>query len=332
MPRRILVTGGAGFIGTHLVRALLARGDRVRVLSLHADHAAALAKEGAEVVVGDLLDRALAPRLVGGVERVFHLAAFVRPLRWLHGLESLRALYMRQNVEGARSLAEACRGRVERFVNVSSVAAGGLGEVDESVPPRPLTEYGKAKAAAEELLHGYHRDWGLPVVSARPGTVYGPGSLPHLVLFRLIRHGVMPTFGPGHNRTPLVYIDDLVDALLLLEEKGVLGEPYYAVDDPVTMREMGGAIAEALGVRLSGFYVPRALVDAGAGAKDLLERVVGLRFCPMRMDLRPENIACGSSDWVCRNAKLRALGWSPRVDLKEGMRRTVAWYREQGLL
>lgn len=282
---RILLTGGTGFIGGRLTRALVDAGHDVVCLCRSDSSAARAAEIGAEVVRGDLAAPESLPVALEAAAptHVAHLAAEIATQR---DEDRIR----RVNVDGTRALVEACRGRpLERFLFLSTVVRGEAhGEtLTEDGPIPTTTAYGRSKAEGERMVFAAHAEWGLPAVVLRPSHVYGPGGwLAALLADRLFR---IP--GKGDNWWDVVHVDDVVAACVLLLERGEPGEAYHVVDDtPITMNDFFGLVTQALGRRPFG-HVPvwLARLIGGKGPVDAAVR------------------SARSS-----NAKLRALGWRPR--------------------
>lgn len=328
-----LVTGAAGFIGSHITEALAKRGARVRAFvqpdSRHLEFVKGL---GVEVFYGDLLDKESVARAMEGVDEVWHLAAAVRPAGWLYSRRGLFDELDLVNHAGTRNLADAARGRVKLFLYYSSIAAAGVRPLmDESCDALPETEYGWSKYNGEKYLLELFRSEKFPVKVVRPGSVFGPRHLNMALVFRFLRFSFFPFFGPGNNTVPFTYVENLVDASLLVAYKAPFGEVYFVTEDPVSMRGFFGGLAEAAGRRLSAFYVPLWLIYPGFLLKEALEFLFRCRFFPLRMDLRLDSVRVASGDWVCSSEKIKKLGWRPRFSLKEALERTGRWYREQGL-
>lgn len=328
-----LVTGAAGFVGSHLTEALVRSGRKVRAFvqheSLHLDVVKGL---GVEIVYGDLLDKDSLARAMEGVDEVFHLAAGVRPTKWFYSRTGFFDELDRVNHIGTRNLADAARGRVKSFVYYSSIAAAGVRpSMDETCDALPETEYGWSKYNGEKYLLELQRTEGFPVKVVRPGSVFGPRHLSMALIFKFIRFSVFPFFGPGNNTVPFVYVENLVDATLLVADKAPAGGVYFATEDPVSMRAFFGGLARASGRGLSGFYLPLWFVYPCFLLKEGVERLFFMRFFPLRMDLRLDSVRVASHDWICSNARLKALGWKPRYTVEEALAKTGAWYREQGL-
>jgi len=328
-----LVTGAAGFIGSHLTEALVKSGRIVRALvqkdSRHLEFVKGL---GVEIFYGDLMDKGSLGRALEGVDEVFHLAAAVRPAGWFYSRAGLFKELDRVNHIGTRNLAEAARGRVKKFVYYSSIAAAGVGPLlDETSGALPETEYGWSKYNGEKYLLELFKSEKFPVKVVRPGSVFGPRHLNMALVFNFLRFSFFPFFGPGNNTVPFTYVENLVDATLLVAEKAPFGEVYFVTEDPLSMRKFFGGLAAASGRRLSGFYVPLWLLYPGFLLKEALERLFFCRFFPLRMDVRLDMIRVASGDWVCSSEKLKKLGWRPRFTAAEALEKTGRWYRENGL-
>ena len=328
-----LVTGAAGFVGSHLTEALLKSGRKVRAL-VQADsrHLEFIKSLGVEMAYGDLPDKSGLEKAMEGVDEVFHLAAGVRPAKWLYSRTGFFDELDRVNNIGTRNLADLARGRVKSFIYYSSIAAAGVKPLmDETCDALPETEYGWSKYNGEKYLLELHKKEGFPVKVLRPGSIYGPRHLNMAMVFKFLRFSFFPFFGPGNNTVPFIYVENLIDATLLVAEKAPFGEVYFVTDDPMSMREFFGGLAAGAGLRLSGFYVPLPPLYAGFLLKEALERLFFFRFFPLRMDVRLDSVRVASNDWVCSNEKLKKLGWSPRFSRKESLSKTGLWYREQGL-
>jgi nucleoside-diphosphate-sugar epimerase len=318
----IAVTGAGGFIGCALCARLAAEG--ARVVAVDADPAALTraAAAGAEPRLADVADEDAAGAALAGCRGVVHAAALVGDWGPMED-------FVRVNVTGTRTVLDAAAAAgAERVVHVSSVAAWGYefgADLAEDAPVRACGEpYVDTKAAA----HALALRRGAAVV--RPGDVYGPGSVPWTLRpLQALRSRTLVLPGKGDGILTLVYVDDLVDCLVrALVHPGAAGRAFTAWDGrPVTAADFFGRYARMLG-RRGVPTAPRALVTAGAWAQELAARARGTAPAVSR-----SAITFVSRRAVYPNARAReALGWEPRVDLDEGMRRTEAWLRAEGLL
>ena len=320
----ILVTGSSGFIGRHLLERLLADNQRVRILVRREPPASLVADSRVEVVLGDLGDPAAVERAVAGVEQVYHLGA---------GVRGTAADIERGTVAGTRNLIDSVlRHRVPRLVYVSSLsvlhaAAGGdVSTVTETWPLEPHAgsrgAYTKTKYDAEQLIADAVRSRQLPAVLLRPGQVFGPGGpvLTPAVCQRLAKRLLI--LGNGEGVLPLVYVTDVVDALILAAEKGPFdGSVFHLVDSAsVTQNQLVQQYLEATGTSQKVTRLPRWLVYGLAlgvqAAAGLLRRTAPLSVYRVRS-------ALAFSRFDCTAARTK-LGWQPRVGVEEGLKRTLA--------
>jgi nucleoside-diphosphate-sugar epimerase len=325
---RIALTGATGYTGGRLLQALAERGDAVTVLARPrslGDRVRALA---AAVVEGDLSDEGACQRLADGQDALLHVAAVYRTAG------HPESYYRDVNVGGTRRLLEAAsRAGVRRFVHTSTVGVHGHVEhppADENAPFAPGDVYQQTKAEAEAEALRFHRERGLPVAVVRPGAIYGPLETRLLKLFRSIARGRYAVVGSGRTFYHPVYVDDLVQGFLLaLERPQAVGEPFlicgpsYASQD-----ELAALIAKHTGGRVLPFHVPaRPLQLAG----DLVEAVCVPLGIEPPLHRRRVDFWTKSRAFSIEKAR-RMLGYAPRVDLDEGIARTVASYRQAGWL
>ena len=331
----IMVTGGTGFLGSALSRALVARGDVVRVLARPTSslsqgprgNLSRLDGLGVEVVRGDVLQPETLVRAVEGVETIYHLAGM------LGGMPVPDAAYYALHVDGTRNVLNAAQaGGVARFVHVSS--PGVLGPIsdppaDETLPYAPSNVYEASKAAGEELALSFAGQTGLSLTVARPEFVYGPGDTHVLGLFRTIQRGLFFYIGSGESKVHPTFIDDAVRGMTLCETLGQGGRVYHiAGPAPVTINELATAIAEALQIPPPRLHVPKFLAAVGAVGLEGVAKVI-----PFRPPLSRGAIDFFTETRAFSTARARTeLGYRAQVELAEGVRRTVAWYRERGLL
>ena len=319
---RALVTGAGGFLGTALVRALAARGDRVRALVRRP--AAALDLAGVELVTGDATDPATLRSAVRGQELVFHLAGVRRATD--------PAEFLRVNAGSTRALLEACLAEapgLTRFVLAGSMAAAGPSRTQrrESAPLEPIEPYGVSKAEAESISLSYADR--LPVAVARPPRIMGPGDRENLLFFRLARAHLALDFGDR----PLSWIDvdDCARGFLLLADRPeARGEVFFlASPEPTTAAGLMREAARALGVRARRVRVPARALRVVAALADAVTAATGRRL-PLNRKLAVQLLAPG---WVCDPAKAKErLGFEATTPLADSIGRAARWYVERGWL
>jgi len=325
----VLVTGASGFIGVHLVRLLVARGRLVSCLVRPTSPVKELLAAGAELVTGDVNDRAGVSRAIAlsNARVVFHLAGLVRAIS--------PGDFMRVNAEGVEAVAAACTGQAERpvLLLVSSLAAAGpSGEAPkmESDPPLPVSDYGRSKFAGEQAAARYAG--ALPITIVRPCAVFGAGDRGMYEIFNAIaRSGIHVVHGHGDRRISLIAVADLVECIVLAAEKGerVVQDGsgrgiYFAGAGDLSHVELGIAIAHALRNRVPRIVrVPGGLMRVAGFCGDVVSRI---RRRPgwVSSDKISELLA---GSWTCSSAKARRqLGWSPAAPLADRLRETAQWY------
>jgi nucleoside-diphosphate-sugar epimerase len=320
---KALVTGGTGFVGSHLLESLLQRGDEVRALVRAPAKAEALGLSGVEWVRGDLSDAGALTRAAGGVDVVYHVAGVVAALD--------EAGFMAVNREGTRRVIEAAEAAGARLVVVSSLAAGGPAEAGrprtEGEPSRPVTAYGRSKLAGEELV----RASGIPWTIIRPPAVYGPRDAEMFRLFRAASLGVGAVFGEGDQELSLVYGPDLAEAIAAAgHSEATVGRTFYAAH-PETIRS--GELARTIGKAMSrDVRVIRIPVAAGRAMLQVTGAVAKLAGRPTILTPDKGNELFQPA-WTCDPTALTdATGWRATHDILAGARRTAEWYRERGWL
>lgn len=324
LPRNIrtcFVTGGTGFIGSHLVDLLIGQGREVRCLVRDPSRLGWL--EGKPVIIrhGDLDSSDSLREGISGADAVFHLAGAIAA--------GSREEYRRVNAEGCRKLGEAaleCRTPPRVFTYVSSQAAAGPSQpgeaVDESTPPSPVTDYGRSKLEGERILAGME---GLPLIILRPPAVYGPRDREILIFFRLANAGLFPVVN-GKAAISLIHVADLVRGIVMAGEKGRIGGTYFlANDEPIMNADLPALLAAALGRRVRSIRVPGFALKAAAAISEAGGRLAG-RVPVFNRDKVKELTAPG---WVCSTeAALEDLSFRAEIDLPRGLKETAEWYRK----
>jgi nucleoside-diphosphate-sugar epimerase len=321
------VTGAGGFIGRALCARLVSSGAAVAGLELDRGAADRVAGTGASFVHCDTTDRDAVRGALDGVELVVHTAARVSD--WGPSDE-----FVRVNVGGTENVLDAAReAGCERVVHLSSVAIWGYEHreaLDEDAPPRPCgIPYIDTKGASDTLALT-RAQAGEPVVVVRPGDVYGPGSTPWSVRpLEGIRKRRFMLVGDGGGILTPVYVDDLVEAIeLALVKPEARGQAFTVWDGrPVTCAVFFGYYARMLG-RKRLARLPRPLASFAGAVQELFARFTGK---PPAFTRNAITFVTRKAPYSNRRAR-EVLGWEPHVSLDEGMRRTEAWFRQEGLL
>jgi nucleoside-diphosphate-sugar epimerase len=323
----VLVTGAAGFLGSHVATLLGTSGARPRAFIRPDEDGRPLTRAGAGVRTGDIGDRSAIAAALTGVEGVIHCAARTGP--WGPAFE-----YERTNVRDLESLVRAAMAAgVRRFVHVSSITVHGnnvRGEADENSPLRTEPNpYSRTKVAGERVLQRMIRDEGAPVTIVRPGWIYGPRDTSSFArIATMIGQRRMIMVGSGQNHLPLIHVRDVAEGLVLACAAGqAAGRTYLLVNDQrVTQRDFLAAIAAELDVPVPTRRIPYGAAMVLGGTAEHLARLARLRQAPpvMRYGLQ---LLGGDNRFSITRAR-RELGFAPRMELAEGIRDSIEWYRD----
>ncbi|HID62485.1 MAG TPA: NAD-dependent epimerase/dehydratase family protein [Anaerolineae bacterium] len=336
---KILVTGGTGFLGGHLVRALLERGHEVRALVRRGSDVGGLT--GAELLYGDLTEPNSLRQAVEGVETVYHLAA-IRD-KWGTPYQAYYAV----NVKGTQNLLDAAAGRVDKFVYCSTAGVArypGNLQADESLPYNTnghgQCDYHHTKALAEQLTLEYARQGQVPATVVRPTIVYGPGDTWGMVtrLVTMLARGRFAPVGDGRNRMHLVYVDDAVKAFLLAGESSrSVGQVYIAAGpSPITLNNLVAKVCALLGVRPPRWHIPVRVAKAAGWMLEgayVIKSKLGISALGETPFVTRDKVDTLAVNRGFSSAKpQRELGYLPTVGYDEGLRHTVDWCRRKGYL
>ena len=321
------MTGATGFTGGHLATRLRQLGYPVRALVRPGSKVQPLLDQGVEIVEGDLTRAADVHRAAEGVWKIFHIAAVFRTAGHPD------SYYHQVNVTGTENILEAARRQgAERVIHCSTIGVhGDVREVPstEESPFNPGDIYQVTKLAGEQAALKAFAD-GVPGTVVRPSSIYGPGDLRMLKLFRTIHKRRFRMFGSGETLFHMVYIDDLIDGLLLAAERPeALGEAFILAGPRyLSLNEIVAHVAEAVGVPRPKGHLPLWPLLAAAAACEAICRPLG-KEPPLhrrRADFFRNNRA-----FSCEKARNR-LGYEPRIAPAEGIRRTAEWYFANGHL
>ncbi len=325
---RILVSGATGFTGGHLCERLIREGYRVRALVRDERRCSELRRWGAEIVKGDLRDPESLKRATSGINVVYHVAALFRP-------ENVSRKEMwENNVHGTKNMLDAAvKARVQRFVHCSTI--GVHGEIKdppayEDAPYNPGDYYQESKTAGEKIAIQYMTEGKLPIVIFRPGGIYGPRDLRFLKLIRPIKAERFIMLGSGEVIYQMIYIDDLIDGILLCGTREEASGRIYILTgrEPTTLNQLVRVVAEVLGVRPPRLRFPVGPVYLAGFLCELLCKPLGINPPLYR---RRVDFFRKTRSFDISKAR-RELGFWPKTDLRTGMKLTADWYRGNGHL
>ncbi len=322
--KKVLITGATGFIGSHLVKENLNRGNRVRALVLPDDpDQGKLDPLDVEIMHGDIRDRERVAETARGRDIIFHCAALVSD--W-----GPKKLYREVTVGGAENVCRAALGAgVSRLVDISTNDVFGMDEsavIDETFPLRKWNEpYPDHKIEAEKILWRYHRDEGLPVAMVYPCWVYGPGD-----------RSFVPDLADAILKKDMIYwrknvivwpafVKNVVDLLMVLSEHEKAPGNGYLIHDgePVTLQDFCREIAESLGVPHRETYLPYPVAFGAAWLMESVWRLFGKKTRPLLTTYIVKNL--GSRFRYSIEKAERELGWKPKVPYPRGMAETLEW-------
>lgn len=324
--KKVLITGGTGFIGSHLVRRNVEEGNGVMVLTLPGDPGIPdIESLGCEVITGNICDVTLVEELCRGQDVIFHCAAVVTD--W-----APKRLFNEVNIEGMENVCRAAvAAKVGRFVEISTNDVFGLIEgvvIDESFPYKKWGEpYPDTKIEATEIAWRYFRDHGLPVTMVYPCWVYGPGDK---TFVPLTADAIVKSEMLFWRKDVLVwpaYIDNLVDLLMLISKsEDAVGRGYLVHDgESTTFQDFCAMIAESLGLPGPGLHIPYGAAYAAALVMEGIWSLLRLSTRPLLTTYTVKNL--GSRLQFSIEKANRELQWKPPVSFNDGFEETMRWLK-----
>ncbi len=325
---KVLITGGTGFIGSHLVEAHVQRGVQVRCLLRKTSDLKWLRGLPIETAFGDCSEKNSLMEAVKGVDQVFHLAGVTKATH--------ERTYFEANAMGTENLIHAClkkNPRIQKFIYLSSQAAAGPcqngNRKKESDQCEPVSPYGQSKRMGEELALVHVHE--LPLLILRPCAVYGPRDKDIYAFFKLLSKGIKFCLSGEDQHISLCYVEDIVQAILLAAQaKEPSGEIFFLSDgQDYRLEEVGDIFAQAMGVTALCIRVPEWMIAGVASFSEYLSKLFG----------RPSLLNKGKVEemlqrnWVCDITKAKkALGFEPKISLSQGAKLTFEWYQKENWL
>lgn len=332
MSGKILITGAAGFVGSHLVEYLLAKKipiSKLRLFVKTGESLENLPQLDFDIIYGDIRDKKVVKRAMKDVTTVYHLAARID----FDG--KTYEEYRDVNVTGTKNFVDVAvkNPKFKKFINYSSIGVyglpAGIGNIinwDESHEPTFTNFYGRSKWEAEEVVRIAHKKYGLPYAIIRPASVYGPREKgPTLALYKAINSGQFLLIGNGNNKMHYVYVTDLVTATFLAgTSKNKSGEYIIAGEKPTAFVDVVKNVSKSIGKPIPKIKIPKLLALILAYCMQFVQTLTGIP-----MPLFPSRVRTMTTTYYYNISKAKKeLGYKPLIDFKAGTKIVGKWYRE----
>lgn len=337
MKDKILITGAAGFIGSHLIELLLEKKIPPQSLCLLVpknESLENLPKANFKVIRGDIRYKKDVRRAMKGANIVYHLAA----LNIDGGKYYSKEEYQEVNVEGTQNLLEACQDKkIKKFILFSSIAVYGLpawvGNIknwNEKRVKQPKEIYGDSKLKAEEKVIEASKKYRLPYIIIRPTSVYGPRDKRNLLeLYRAIKKHLFFYIGNGKNKMDYVYVKDVAQAAILAaNSKYKTGDYIIGAGKPLTQKEVVSLVAKSINKKVHSIYIPKNIALFLSWLVLITSKLIGIK--PM---LFPQRVKVLTTNCYFDISKaIKEISYKPKVSFKEGTELTAKWLLENQLL
>lgn len=333
--KKVLITGAAGFIGSHLVEYLLTKGvpsNKLRLLVPDWEDLDNLPRRKYEIVRGDIRDKKLVSKTTHSVGLIYHLAA-----KTVSDKSTFKD-YVDTNVSGTVNLLRAgVSSRVTKFIFFSSISVFGLPawkgdmiDISEDSPKEPSEPYGLSKLEAEKKVLLFNKKHGLPYVIIRPTTVYGPGDKAGITqLFRSIKNHYFFFIGDGDNLMDYVYVKDLVSGVYLAAiNKRMSGDYILGSGKPITFNKIVGTVARNVGERPPNFRVPKSV---GLFASYLVKHP--FKLIGKTPPLFPERVKVMTTNCYFNISRAeREIKYNPKYSIEKGIKLTADWLKKESII
>ncbi len=324
----VAVTGATGFLGSHLTERLLKDGYAVRILARNEEKARKFEGRVSEIVIADIADKAAMATLVEGADYVIHLVSNFRTA------SGPPESYHKINVEGTKAVVDAAMAAgVKRLVHCATIGVHGnvkATPANEHSPYAPGDLYQETKLEAQQYVESVMGKSDMEIVIVRPCSMYGPGDMRMLKMFKMLAKKTFLLIGPCTENFHAVYIDDIVDGFMLaLKTPDVSGETFLIGGDRyLPLKDYIQVVADAEGAPMPWLKFPYWLFYYAAVVIESICVPLGIEPPLHRRRVR---FYKNNRAFNIQKAKT-LLGFSPKISLEEGMKRTVAWYKENGFL
>lgn len=319
-----LVTGASGFVGSHLVDKLIDLNHNVRIIARKESKLKWIDTSKVEIFNCDYDDVDTLKIAVSNVDYIFHVAGVIKA--------KTKELYYKGNVEVTKNLLKAVNDankNLKRFVFISSQAAAGPSPFNhpktEDMESIPVTNYGRSKLEAERVVLGYKGK--IPVTIVRPSAVYGPRDPEILLFFQTLKKGIQPMVGFNEKYVSLVHVSDLIDGILLSAFSGnSLNQTYFISSEKgYGWEEIGNISSKILGKKVIKIRIPHFIIFLVAAISHFLS-FFKKEATILNIEKAREMV---QKSWVCSVEKAKKeLGYSQKIELEEGIKQTIEWYRE----
>ncbi|MCC6865298.1 MAG: NAD-dependent epimerase/dehydratase family protein [Ignavibacteria bacterium] len=323
---KVFITGGTGFIGSHLIDELLKKNYEIKALVRKKSNTKWLKGKPVEYIEGDLFTEDVLKKAISNVEYIYHVGGVT--------FAKKKEEFYRGNVDVTKSLLEACvkyNEGIKKFIHISSQAAVGPSfdgkPIDETRAYHPLTAYGKSKVEAEKLVKSFFDKLNCTIV--RPPAVYGPRDYAIYEYFKSMSRGLQPLIGFDNKLVSLIHVKDLVGGFILAGEADIANSNIYFISSEqfYNWRDIGDLTKKLLGRKTVKVVIPHFAVKTTA----FFSQVFGF-FSPKPVVLNIEKSReLTQRYWICSIEKAkRELGFKESLTLEEGFRDTINWYRKEG--
>jgi nucleoside-diphosphate-sugar epimerase len=328
--KNVLVIGGTGFIGGHLVDNLCQNGFRVSALVRENSDTKQLESLGVKLLTGDLLDLDSLMKIISTVDTVFCLVN-LKPIG--KSQQEYEEELFKLHIDGTKNLVKTCRAKnVRSLVYLSSVAAIGyeknVNVYDESSELHPKDSYGKAKLEAENILNEASKDAKLDITILRPPGVFGERGLGALSkIIKFVEKGVVPVLGNGKNRQSLTYVGNVINQIVwVAENQNAAGKTYIVSDEnPYSVNELIDAVCKVANKRALRIHIPVSLTMFGVIILNFIGRIILKREI-----MSKESIIAISTERVFNGSKIfKELEYRQQYDLATSVKRTFDWHEKQ---
>lgn len=323
---KVLVTGGTGFIGSHVVEKLCNEGFSVRCISKDLLNTEELNACDVEIIINDLNNNINWDSVLSDVDIVYHIAGVTRARYYKE--------YYEQNFIATKNFIKVCSeySNIKRFVYLSSLTAVGPElnniKVDETTEYHPVSDYGKSKMLAElEVLK--YRDK-IPVTILRPSAVYGPRERNLFIYMKTIKRGFQLVIGLRKKYNNLIYVNDLADAIVSFSLNEKAQDQIYFIGSELSYSNelIGQTMSRVINKHPLNIYVPHCIVFSICGIAELIGKVFNKDVLLNIQKARELT----QSRWNCSVEKAKSIGFSPKISLYDGFFNTYSWYQKAGWL